>query len=61
MTKKNDNLDIENTSDKPSIPLGLENSESKDIIDYLFSNGNRLLTATGAALELPRDTQGLLA
>ncbi|MBR5575465.1 MAG: Flp pilus assembly complex ATPase component TadA [Alphaproteobacteria bacterium] len=49
------------TDNKPSIPMGLENAESKDVIDYLFSNNNRLLTATGAELELPRDTQGLLA
>ena len=46
---------------KPSVPAGLENSEPKDIVDYLFSNGNRLMTATGAPLELPRDTQGLIA
>ena len=46
---------------KPSVPAGLENAESKDIIDFLFANGNRLLTATGAELELPRDTQGLIA
>ena len=46
---------------KPSVPAGLENAESKDIIDFLFANGNRLLTATGAELELPRDTQGLVA
>lgn len=46
---------------KPSVPAGLENSEIKDIVDYLFSNGNRLMTATGAPLELPRDTQGLIA
>ena len=46
---------------KPSVPVGLENSETKDIVDYLFSNGNRLMTATGAPLELPRDTQGLIA
>ena len=49
------------TDNKPSIPMGLENAESKDVIDYLFSNNNRLLTATGAELELPRDTQGMLA
>ena len=48
-------------SDKLSIPSGLETAESKDIIDYLFANGNRLLTATGAMLELPHDTQGLIA
>lgn len=46
---------------KPSVPAGLENSEPKDIVDYLFSNGNRLMTATGAPLGLPRDTQGLIA
>lgn len=48
-------------SDKPSVPAGLEGAESKDIIDYLFANGNRLLTATGAILELPHDTQSLIA
>ncbi|MBP3397405.1 MAG: Flp pilus assembly complex ATPase component TadA [Alphaproteobacteria bacterium] len=52
---------LDDVTDKPSIPLGLENADSKDIIDYLFSNGNRLLTATGAMLELPRDTQSLIA
>lgn len=50
-----------NENAKPSVPAGLETAESKDIIDYLFSNNNRLLTATGAALELPHDTQGLIA
>ena len=52
---------LDDVTDKPSIPLGLENADSKDIIDYLFSNSNRLLTATGAMLELPRDTQSLIA
>ncbi len=61
MTKNNDNLEEIKTDGKPSVPSGLENQESKDIIEYLFANGNRLLTATGAAFELPRDTQGLLA
>jgi type II secretory ATPase GspE/PulE/Tfp pilus assembly ATPase PilB-like protein len=53
-----DNIEFQNT---PSIPVGLESAESKDIIDYLFSNGNRLLTATGAMFELPHDTQSLIA
>ncbi len=44
-----------------SIPTGLENAPHKDITDYLFSNGNRLLTATGADLALPEDTQSLIA
>ncbi len=48
-------------NEKPSVPAGLETAESKEILDYLFSNNNRLLTATGAALELPRDTQSLIA
>ncbi len=52
------NIPVEN---KPSIPAGLENSTTKDIVDYLFSNSNRLMTATGAPLELPRDSQGLVA
>ncbi len=46
---------------KPSIPAGLENAESKDILDYLFSNNNRLMTVHGAPLELPKDTQGIIA
>ena len=46
---------------KPSVPLGLENAQNKDIVDYLFSNGNRLLTATGSLMELSKDTQSLIA
>jgi len=48
-------------NDTPSIPAGLENASNKDIVDYLFANGNRLLTAAGAEFELPKDTQGLVA
>lgn len=44
-----------------SVPAGLENSSSKDILDYLFSNKNRLLTASAAKFALPKDTQGLIA
>ncbi len=44
-----------------SVPTGMENSESKDIIDYLFANNNKLLTATGGLFELSHDTQGLVA
>lgn len=58
---ENDVLNNIPVESKPSVPAGLENSEIKDIVDYLFSNGNRLMTATGAPLELPRDTQGLIA
>ncbi len=58
---ENDVLNNIPVESKPSVPAGLENSETKDIVDYLFSNGNRLMTATGAPLELPRDTQGLIA
>lgn len=47
--------------DKPSIPNGLENANSKEILDYLFANNNRLLTAYAAELALPKDTQGLIA
>ena len=61
MAKNKETLaDIE-LADKPSVPAGLDGAESKDIIDYLFANGNRLLTATGAILELPHDTQSLIA
>lgn len=58
---ENDILNNVPTDTKPSIPSGLENAETKDIVDYLFSNGNRLMTATGAEQELPKDTQGLIA
>lgn len=59
MPKLQDNFD--DIINAPSVPAGLENAESKDVIDYLFSNKNRLLTVTGAEFELPRDTQNLIA
>ena len=46
---------------QPSIPNGLENANSKEILDYLFANNNRLLTAYAAELALPKDAQGLIA
>lgn len=46
---------------KPSIPSGLENADSKDVLDYLFSNNNHLLTAYAGELALPKDTQSLIA
>ena len=61
MTESKDILGVVNNDEKLSVPTGLENAESKDILDYLFSNNNRLLTATGASFELPHDTQGLIA
>lgn len=44
-----------------SVPNGLENADSKKILDYLFANGNKLLTAYTGELALPKDTQGLIA
>jgi type II secretory ATPase GspE/PulE/Tfp pilus assembly ATPase PilB-like protein len=44
-----------------SVPSGLENASPKDIVDFLFSNNNRLLTATAAPLSLADDTQSLIA
>lgn len=61
MVQKTDNFNDVEFQNTPSVPVGLESAESKDIIDYLFSNGNRLLTTTGAMFELPRDTQSLIA
>ena len=46
---------------KQSIPTGLENANSKEILDYLFANNNRLLTAYAGELALPKDTQSLIA
>ena len=61
MAKDKETLADIDLADKPSVPAGLDGAESKDIIDYLFANGNRLLTATGSILELPHDTQSLIA
>ncbi len=44
-----------------SVPSAMENSSTKEIIDYLFSNKNRLLTATAAPLALSKDMQNLIA
>ncbi|MBQ3785286.1 MAG: Flp pilus assembly complex ATPase component TadA, partial [Alphaproteobacteria bacterium] len=44
-----------------SVPVGLEKANSKDILDYLFANNNRLLTAYSGELALPKDTQNLIA
>lgn len=43
-----------------SVPKAMENS-SKEIIDYLFSNNNKLLTCSGSELEISKDSQNLLA
>ena len=61
MEEYNDFTDSNPMEQKPSVPLGLENAENKDIIEYLFSNGNRLLTATGGSIELTKDMQSLIA
>ncbi|MDW2974740.1 MAG: ATPase, T2SS/T4P/T4SS family [Alphaproteobacteria bacterium] len=60
INRKNNLGDIKEKSNL-SVPAGLESAEPKDIIDYLFANRNKLLTATGATFELPRDTQNLIA
>ena len=44
-----------------SVPTGLENANSKEVLDYLFANNNRLLTASANELSLPKDTQNLIA
>jgi len=48
-------------SNKPSVPAGLENAGSKDILEYLFANDNKLLTASSGEYALSKDTQGLVA
>lgn len=57
----NQNDDFSNVSKKLSVPTGLENSSNKEILDYLFSNNNKLLTAYAADFALPKDTQNLIA
>lgn len=49
------------TITEQSVPAGLENADSKEILDYLFANNNHLLTWSAGALALPKDTQSLLA
>ncbi|MCL2538267.1 MAG: Flp pilus assembly complex ATPase component TadA [Alphaproteobacteria bacterium] len=44
-----------------SVPVDMDNASAKDVMDYLFSNGNRLLTASAAELEVAKETQNLLA
>ena len=55
------NNDFSNVKRQLSIPAGLENANSKDILDYLFANNNKLLTAYAGELALPKDTQNLVA
>ncbi len=59
--QENEIFDNIPTSDKPSVPAGLEHADNDEIVEYLFSEGNRLLTAPGGEFELPKETQGLLA
>ena len=47
--------------DELSVPSGLENADSKKILDYLFSNDNKLLTVYTGELAIPKDTQNLVA
>lgn len=54
-------LNKKRVSGELSVPSGLDNAPYKDIVDYLFANNNRLLTATAAELELSKDTQNLVA
>jgi type II secretory ATPase GspE/PulE/Tfp pilus assembly ATPase PilB-like protein len=49
------------TTDELSVPAGLENANSKEIIDYLFTKDNHLLTAYAGEFALPKDTQNLIA
>lgn len=48
-------------SQQPSLPARLEGAAVKDVLGYLFSNDNRLLTASSGDFALPKDTQSLLA
>jgi len=49
------------TTDELSVPAGLENANSKEILDYLFAKDNHLLTAYAGEFALPKDTQNLIA
>ncbi len=58
MSKNKVDDDLSKTT---SVPDGMDGAGVKEIVDYLFSNGNRLLTATGARMELSKDVQSLIA
>ena len=57
----NDKVVFDDASKNLSVPIGLEKANSKDILDYLFSNNNRLLTSSADELALPKDSQALIA
>ena len=61
MSKNTNNFDNDLIAKKTSVPVGMERAATKEIVDYLYSNGNRLLTATGARMELSHDVQSLVA
>lgn len=52
---------VEDISKKHSVPSGLETAGNKDILTYLFSDNNKLLTSFGGEYALPKDTQSLIA
>ena len=54
-------IDNDLIAKKTSVPVSMEGAAVKEIIDYLYSNGNRLLTATGNRIQLSRDMQSLVA
>lgn len=57
---RNEQNDFSNVQ-KLSVPNGLEKADSKEILNYLFANGNKLLTAYTGDLALPKDTQSFIA
>ncbi len=60
--KLTDNTVVESNKDRRfSVPPHLGDVEQKEIIEYLFSENNRLMTGFGALLELAKDTQNLIA
>ncbi len=44
-----------------SVPKSIAGSSNRDIANYLFSGENKLLTGFGGSIELPQDTQNLVA
>jgi type II secretory ATPase GspE/PulE/Tfp pilus assembly ATPase PilB-like protein len=61
MPKKDDDYFVSDVSAEPSLPKRLEGANSKDILGYLFSGNNRLLTGFSGEFAVSKDTQGLLA
>lgn len=61
MAENENILPVIDTDAAMSVPAGLSSAPARDIIDYLFVGGNRLMTAVAAPMEVSSDTASMLA